>query len=90
LDRNEFEARPGTTMEIRCLLGTSRSVALRVYNVRGAVVRHLWDGPMPEGPSIFSWDGRDDLGQRVATGLYLVAFESGGKADIKKLVVIRR
>jgi flagellar hook assembly protein FlgD len=61
-----------------------------VYNVRGAVIRRLLKANLNAGSYFHSWDGTDDQGQRVSSGLYLVVLEEGGTRDIKKLVVIRR
>lgn len=77
-------------MDIRCLLNVPKTVTLDVYNVRGMVVKHLFTGSLGAGSFVFAWDGKDDMGQRVASGLYLVTMDYGTQVDIKRLVVIRR
>jgi len=44
---------------------------LRVYDVQGRLVRTLWQGALPGGPSRFVWNGRDDGGRQVSSGIYL-------------------
>ena len=43
------------------------------------------------GPGLHSetWDGRDNTGARVASGVYYVQFEAGGKALRQKVVLVR-
>jgi hypothetical protein len=61
---------------------------LRVYDVRGALVRRLADGQFPRGPSVLRWDGRDARGNRVATGIYFVRLDAGGVTRQRKVVLI--
>ncbi len=49
---------------------------LRVYNLRGELVRTLVDGDLTAGPHTLTWAGRDDTGQRVASGTYLLRLEA--------------
>jgi flagellar hook assembly protein FlgD len=90
LGTNQFETTDGNTLSVRCLLSTSVQVTLKIYNVRGTVIRHLWNETLDAGETNIPWDGVDDQGQKVSTGLYLVTMEAGGQTEIKKVVVIRR
>jgi hypothetical protein len=45
---------------------------IRIYDVRGRLVRTLVDKKRPAGHQIFRWDGRDDDGRAVASGTYCV------------------
>ena len=63
---------------------------VRVFNVRGMVVRHLADRSVGMGQQVIPWDGRDDIGRKVSTGLYLVVLKAGQTTDIKKVLVIQR
>ena len=44
---------------------------LYVYDAQGQLVRRLWRGPLAVGAHQLFWDGRDEVGQPVATGVYL-------------------
>jgi hypothetical protein len=46
-------------------------VALRVFDVGGKLVRTLVDGQRNEGSHVVTWNGRDDVGRAVASGVYL-------------------
>ncbi len=67
--------RDATTISYR--LRSDRSVVrLTIYNARGRAVRHLLRGrPSPRSTSIV-WDGRDDRGHLVATGIYVIFLEA--------------
>jgi hypothetical protein len=59
-----------------------------IYNVRGRRVRALFEEPV--SGSTVTWDGRDDAGERVPAGVYLLRVESNdGEALTKKLTVVR-
>jgi hypothetical protein len=64
-------------------------VRLAIYNVRGQRVRTLVDGPVERGRRESVWDGTDDAGAGVATGVYFVRLELEGRALTEKLLTIR-
>jgi flagellar hook assembly protein FlgD len=43
------------------------------------------------GAGVYSlvWDGRNDAGQDVAGGVYLVSIQTGGRRQVQKLLVVR-
>jgi hypothetical protein len=46
-------------------------VTLKVYNVMGQLVRTLVDEEKVAGSYLVSWDGRDDSGRQLSSGVYL-------------------
>jgi hypothetical protein len=52
-------------------------VSVDVFNARGQLVRTLFAGDKPSGEHHFSWDGRDDSGQRLPRGVYLYRISAG-------------
>jgi flagellar hook assembly protein FlgD len=62
---------------------------MRVYDVRGALVRGLVDENRGSGLHSATWDGRDNRGRRAASGVYYVRFQAGGKAWQQKVVLVR-
>jgi hypothetical protein len=63
---------------------------LRIYDVSGKLVRVLY-GPTwtKVGQHIERWDGRNDEGKNVASGVYFCSLETGGQVLTRKMVVIR-
>jgi hypothetical protein len=65
-------------------------VRLEVLDVRGRRVRRLHDGVLPAGEHRARWDGRDDRGRPVASGIYLYRLEvPGHRPMVRKMVLLR-
>jgi flagellar hook assembly protein FlgD len=64
-------------------------VTLRVFTVSGQVVRTLVSEEL--GPDVHRviWDGRDERGTRVSSGIYFYRLETPAVVDQKKLVVLK-
>ena len=78
---------PTTTISFG--LATREHVRLAVYDAGGRRVRTLVDGPMAPGYHDRAWDGRDDDGQRLASGVYLYRLYAGEYSDGGKLVLLK-
>jgi len=70
-------------------IGRPGRVSLRVYNVSGALVRTLVDGPSLAGRFEATWDGRDDRGRSMASGRYYARLVAGGGTKTSTLTLIR-
>lgn len=70
-------------------LSHEAQVALRVYNPTGQLVRSLVDGEESAGYRQIFWDGRDDVGRKVPSGVYFYRLQAGAFSDTKKMVLIR-
>lgn len=64
-------------------------VILKVFNALGQEVRTLVDADRQVGEFKVTWDGRDDGGHEVASGLYFGRFRSSGFEKTIKMVLIR-
>jgi len=64
-------------------------VSLKVFNVRGELVRTLVDGNRPAGPQIVEWDGSNDRGHSVASGVYFYETRTAGKSTIQKMALVK-
>lgn len=62
-------------------------VVVDVYNVRGQRVRQLMDVYLLPGQHMLEWDGRNDRGEHVGTGLYVLRLRAGSFAATRKLIV---
>jgi hypothetical protein len=62
---------------------------LKIYNVLGEVVRTFLDEPMAPGVYHKIWDGRDDQGNQVASGIYFYRLRAGDFEDTKKMVLMK-
>ncbi len=66
---------PSTT--IKFALPEAGAVRLAIYNSNGQLVRTLYSGEMPAGRFSLEWDGTNEAGERVASGVYLAVFKAG-------------
>jgi flagellar hook assembly protein FlgD len=64
-------------------------VDVGVYDVRGHRVTTLCRGAQAAGSYGLEWDGRDDGGRRVTSGVYFVRLESRYGSATRRLVVLR-
>ena len=62
------------------------SVILKIYNHLGQEVRTLVDEKKNAGYFDVRWDGRDDKGIRVSSGIYLYRIQTGNFSDVKKIL----
>ena len=65
------------------------TVCLDIYNARGQKIRHLLNTQLPAGEHTVQWDGTDDSGQPVASGLYLAIAKTGTHQTVRKLMLIK-
>jgi len=64
-------------------------VDLRIYDVRGAAVKTLANERFQTGVHRLAWDGHNDRGQPVASGVYFYKLVAGSFTDTKKMTVIK-
>ena len=74
---------------IRFTAPTDGSLRLRIYDVKGRVVATLHDGPVKTGTRVFFWDGKDQSGQPVASGVYFYRAEGFGRSEVHKMALLR-
>jgi flagellar hook assembly protein FlgD len=64
-------------------------VRVEVLDLRGATVRVVHQGKLPQGAQRLRWDGHDAKGQPVASGNYLCRVVQGPRAATKQVIVQR-
>ncbi len=70
-------------------LSADQSVYLGIYNTQGRLVRTLQDGFMSRGTHELFWDGLDERGNEVGSGIYLYELISGGQRQIRRMVLLK-
>ncbi len=70
-------------------LPTEGRVTLRIYGLRGELVRTLADGSRGAGVNSAVWDGRDESGRTVAAGAYFARLEALGHTLTRRLIWMR-
>ncbi len=78
---------PETT--IRYEVPTGGLVQLNIYNLGGQKVACLVDQVQMAGSYTITWDGRDNAGQELATGIYLYSLHAGTRIEARRLLLLR-
>jgi hypothetical protein len=82
---NPFNA----TTVILYSLQKNANVKLVIYNLRGQKVKTLVDEQKPAGEYQITWDGKNDSGEEVASGVYFYKLSAGEFSETKKMVLLR-
>lgn len=78
---------PETT--IRFQIPMTTNVTLKVYDMRGQLIKTLISGQLPGGSHNVKWDGTNERGIIVATGVYIYRIQAGNFTDVRKMLFIK-
>jgi len=75
-------------------LNQTANVEVRIYNINGRLVRHLPLGLQMPGSYIAKdkavyWDGANDSGEKVSSGVYFYQLKAGEKSLVRKMVIMK-
>ncbi len=62
---------------------------LRIYDVRGHLVKDLSKSNLDNGKSVVIWDGTDDSGRRLSEGVYFIRLDNQAGSLTQKVIIIR-
>ena len=74
---------------IRFELPASGRVQLCIYSVKGQLIRTLVEKDMMAGPHSVRWDGRDDSGRSLASGVYFYSLSTPHVKESRKMILLR-
>ncbi len=74
---------------IRFHVPERQMVHLVIYDAAGQRLRTLVEGELAAGAQTFSWDGRDEQGSLVASGVYFYRLQVGAKIERRKMTLLR-
>jgi len=75
--------------EISYSLPNDSYVKLAIYNIKGQKVKTLVNGFETAGYKAIRWDGTDETGQKVASGIYFYRLEAGDFTQTRKMVLMK-
>ncbi|MFQ5632886.1 MAG: FlgD immunoglobulin-like domain containing protein, partial [bacterium] len=82
---NPFNGETTITFE----LAKDAFVEVKIFAVTGQSVRTLFSGELKNGTHRLNWDGRNEQGQIMASGVYVYRLRSEGFSQSRKLVLMK-
>ena len=67
----------------------ARQASLVIYDLLGQPVRRLIDGPLGAGAHVVRWDGTDDRGAALSSGVYVSRLQAGETKAVGRVVLVR-
>ena len=80
---------PATTISYSIPEGGSVRVTLKIYDLRGRLVRSLFDELRQPGSFSVFWDGKDNVGHQVSSGVYLYRMQARDFVQTRKMVLLK-
>lgn len=80
---------PSTSISFNVPGTTDQRVSLIVYDVRGKRTKTLIDSSFEPGTHMVSWNGRDDDGEPVPSGIYLYVLRAGDQTLTRKMTALK-
>jgi len=89
LDRNVFRPAQDDFIQLNYKLSTNRDAKIIIYDLAGGFVREVVRGPRLAGWNSCIWDGTNEQGCRMGSGVYLAVILSGSYHKSLKFMIVR-
>lgn len=89
---NEVKAYPNPfnpKIDIKITVDHTSNGIITIYDITGVRIKTLYEGELPRGNNVLSWEGVNDNGDEVASGVYLVRVAISGEVFIHKIVLVK-
>jgi hypothetical protein len=80
---------PSTTIEFSIPEGEAAQTCLNIYDIRGRLIRILINEEKNSGRYSVHWDGKDEIGREVGSGIYFYRITIEDYTSTKKMVLLR-
>jgi len=77
------------TTKIEFILSKSGQVRIDIFNILGEKVKTLMDQHLKAGRQLVEWDGKDESGEEVASGVYFYRLQTQDFTETKKMVLMK-
>ena len=77
------------TTTIKFVAPRTGELSMKVYNVRGELVRTLINGTVEQGENSIDWNGKDNRGSQVASGVYFYEVRMGNDVQVNKMALVK-
>lgn len=86
---NPFNPTTQISYTLSAVGGKRQNVNLVVFNLLGQKVKTLVDAPQAAGTYVVTWDGTNQAGSRVASGIYFYRLSMGEQAVTRKMLLVK-
>ena len=70
-------------------LGRPSPTSVAIFDAKGRIVRRLFGGTLPAGSHHMMWDGHDETGHPVASGIYYLRVRAEERTETRSLVLLK-
>jgi Big-like domain-containing protein/K319-like protein/type IX secretion system substrate protein/PKD domain-containing protein len=70
-------------------LETDEMVSVKVYNVRGQLIKTILDNELSAGDHILTWNGKNEHNTCCTSGVYFVSFRAGSMQEVQKVILMK-
>jgi uncharacterized repeat protein (TIGR01451 family) len=89
LDRNVFRPSYDAYLTLKFKLSSNRHATLKIFDISGHHIKDLANRSFLAGWNDLQWNGRDDYGRTVGSGVYLAVLNAGDYKTYHKFIVVR-
>jgi hypothetical protein len=77
------------TTTIKCGIQRAENGSIEIFNIKGQKVKTLFNGMLNAGEHTFIWNGDDDFGNAVSSGIYFYKMKTSDYNEIKKMILMK-
>ncbi|PKN79322.1 MAG: gingipain R [Candidatus Cloacimonetes bacterium HGW-Cloacimonetes-1] len=77
------------TTTIRYDMAKSGAVSIKIFNIKGQLVKTLYSGVQAGGTHSITWDGKDNGKRDVSSGVYFLRMDTNGYASTRKMLLMK-
>jgi hypothetical protein len=77
------------TIKIALNIPENKKITLNIYNSKGQLVKSLFSGRLETGERNFVWNGKDDGGKNVGSGVYFLKYTTENEDITRKLILLK-
>ncbi len=86
---NPFNPETTIIYKVPSASSSLQSASLSIYNLSGQIIKNLVQQKQPPGVYKTVWDGKNNFGKTVPSGLYIYQIDVGGKSESKKMILLK-
>ncbi len=80
---------PSTTISFELATENIENTRVEIYNLKGQKIRQLINGQLAAGQHSVEWNGKDDSGKPVSSGIYFYKLKNGRYSSTKKMILLK-